>query len=322
MTAKRYTIIDLGSNSFHMLTVTKSGNGFSVFSKIKQKVRLASGLDYNNNLTQITMENGWSCLHQFRNELDKLTPCHILITATAALRLANNKQLFISKAEQILKHPIKLISGIEEAETIYQGVIFTDNITEQLLVIDIGGASTELIIGKGSKPLLATSLHMGCVTWLNQFFADGQLNDLNFNHAITAAKKIIQPQVKTYRKTDWSLTMGASGTIQAVQEINSKQQISKEITLQLLQQVKEQCIDCKKIERLKIDGLKSYRKPVFSSGLAILIALFESLKIKSLKPSQGALREGLISILLTEKKHPQSSPAHKIKRSFNSLPTL
>lgn len=303
MTAKRYTIIDLGSNSFHMLTVTKSGNGFSVFSKIKQKVRLASGLDCNNNLTQMTMENGWSCLHQFRDELDKLTPCSILITATAALRLANNKQLFISKAEQILKHPIKLISGIEEAETIYQGVVFTDKITEQLLVIDIGGASTELIIGKGSKPLLAESLHMGCVTWLNQFFADGQLNELNFNNAITAAKKIIQPKIETYRKTNWSLTMGASGTIQAVQEINSKQKISKTITLQLLHQIKELCIHCKQIERLEIDGLKSSRKPVFASGLAILIALFESLNIESLKPSQGALREGLIGLLFAEKEN-------------------
>jgi len=303
MTAKRYTIIDLGSNSFHMLTVTKSGNGFSVFSKIKQKVRLASGLDNNNNLTQITMKNGWSCLHQFRNELDKLTPCRILITATAALRLANNKQLFISQAEQILKHPIKLISGIEEAKTIYQGVVFTDKITEQLLVIDIGGASTELIIGKGSKPLLAESLHMGCVTWLNHFFTDGQLNELNFNNAITAAKKIIQPQIETYQKTGWSLTMGASGTIQAVQEINSKQQLSKTITLQSLEQIKQQCIHCKKTGRLEVNGLKSSRKPVFASGLAILIALFESLQIESLKPSQGALREGLISILFAQKEN-------------------
>ena len=303
MTAKRYTIIDLGSNSFHMLTVTKSENGFSVFSKMKKKVRLAAGLDCNNNLTQTVMEKGWSCLTQFRDELNKLSPCHILITATAALRLANNKQLFISKAEQILQQPIKLVTGIEEAKTIYQGVVFTDKITEQLLVIDIGGASTELIIGRGETPLLAESLHMGCVTWLNHFFADKQLTELNFENAITAAKQIIQPQIERYQKTGWSLTMGASGTIQAVQEINNQQQLNKSITLPLLQQIKQLSIHCKSIEELQIDGLKDSRKPVFASGLAILIALFESLQIESLKPSQGALREGLISILFAQKEN-------------------
>ena len=172
MNKNHYTIIDLGSNSFHMLTVTKIDNGFSVFSKSKQKVRLASGLDKHHNLDQATMTRGWSCLQQFRDELTKIDPYKVLITATAALRLAKNNQDFIKQAENILKHPIKLISGIEEAKTIYRGVAFTEQIAAQLLVIDIGGASSELIIGKGTKILLAESFDMGCVTWLNKYFSD------------------------------------------------------------------------------------------------------------------------------------------------------
>ena len=300
MNKNHYTIIDLGSNSFHMLTVLKTDNGFSVFSKSKSKVRLASGLDAQHNLNQATMERGWACLQQFSDELTELQPCKVLVTATAALRLANNKQHFIEQAEAILKHPLKLISGIEEAKTIYRGVAFTEQISEQLLVIDIGGASTELIIGKGKKILLAESLHMGCVTWLNRYFADQKLNENNFNAAINAAKEIIKPQIQSYTQLGWTLTMGASGTIQATQEINEQQQISNELTLSLLHTIKQQCITCADIRLLKIDGLETRRTPVFASGLAILIALFESLNIKTLKRSKGALREGLISILFED----------------------
>lgn len=297
MTAPRYTIIDLGSNSFHMLTVTKSDDGFSVFSKKKQKVRLASGLDENNNLNQQTIESGLNCLREFRVELDKIQPCKILISATAALRLANNKQLFIPQAEQILQNPINLISGIEEAKTIYRGVAFTEQLQKQLLVIDIGGASTELIIGQGSKVLKAQSLHMGCVTWLNNHFSDNQLNSSNFCAAIAAAKQVIEPYIKQYQTLGWSLCMGASGTIQAVNEVNSAQQLETDLTLSVLNTIKQQCIDSAQIDQLQIEGLKASRKPVFASGLAILIALFECLQVEHIKPSKGALREGLISIL-------------------------
>ena len=300
MKKNRYTIIDLGSNSFQMLTVLKTDNGFSVFSKSKRKVRLASGLDAQQRLSADTMQNGWSCLQQFKDELDQLQPFKVLVTATAALRLAKNKHLFIEQAQKILQQPIKLISGIEEATTIYRGVAFTEQISKQLLVIDIGGASTELIIGKGKKILVATSLNMGCVTWLNHFFCDQQLSQGNFNAAIAAAKEIIKPQIQRYSEHRQELAMGASGTIQAVNEINQKQLISEELTLPLLNKIKLSCIACKKIDALQIDGLKESRIPVFASGLSILIALFESLNIQSLKPSKGALREGLISILFED----------------------
>jgi exopolyphosphatase / guanosine-5'-triphosphate,3'-diphosphate pyrophosphatase len=297
MIDKRYTVIDLGSNSFHMMTVTKNGDGFSVFSKKKEKVRLASGLDKNNNLNQKTVKIALNCLQKFRDELDTLQPEKIIITATAALRLANNKQLFIQQAEKTLKLPINLISGIEEAKTIYRGVAFTEKNKEQLLVIDIGGASTELIIGKGSEVAKAESLHMGCVTWHNNYFSNNKLSNDNFSHAILHAKKIIQPHINHYQELKWALCMGASGTIQAVNEVNSKQKLEDKITLKLLNKIKQQCIDSKEIDKLNVDGLKESRKAVFASGLAILIALFECLDIEIITPSKGALREGLISIL-------------------------
>lgn len=299
MTRSRYTIIDLGSNSFHMLTVERTNNGFSVYAKSKQKVRLAAGLDEQYNINKETMQKGLDCLTKFKNELLILQPVKVLITATAALRLANNKKVFISQAEKILQRPINLISGLEEARIIYKGVAFTENIIFPLLVIDIGGASTELIIGEGTTVKIAHSLDMGCVTWLKKYFRDNQLNEENFRNAIENAKNVIQPEAQQYLQQGWSRTMGASGTIQAVQEINKQQKLSPEINLQLLYQIKALCIKAGTIQNLHIDGLKPSRKPVFASGLAILIALFEILAIPSVQCSKGALREGLINILFS-----------------------
>lgn len=303
MATARYTIIDLGSNSFHMLTVTKQANGFNVVSKHKQKVRLAAGLDGQKQLNLATMEKGWDCLKDFRALLDEIQPTCILITATAALRIATNKQLFLSTAQDILNHPINLISGVQEAETIFKGVSFTEKTDKELLVIDIGGASTELVLGKGNHIHVANSLDIGCVTWLNHYFADGLLNEYNFNNAINAAKQVISTVKAQYTQHQWQLTLGASGTIQAVNEVNQAQHLSQALSLQLLHNIKQQCIQCQTIQKLNIIGLEESRMPVFASGLAILIALFESLNIESMQLSNGALREGLISMMFNGQMH-------------------
>jgi len=303
MATARYTIIDLGSNSFHMLTVTKKANGFNVVSKHKQKVRLAAGLNGQKQLDLATMEKGWACLKEFRLLLDEIQPVCVLITATAALRIATNKQLFLSTAQAILNHPINLISGIQEAETIFKGVSFTEKTDQELLVIDIGGASTELVLGKGNQIHVANSLDIGCVTWLNHYFADDLLNEYNFNNAINAAKQVISAVKTQYTKQQWQLTLGASGTVQAVNEINQAQHFNHELSLQLLHNIKQQCIQCQTIQGLNIIGLAESRQPVFASGLAILIALFESLNIQSMQLSNGALREGLISMMFNGQTH-------------------
>ena len=303
MTAARYTIIDLGSNSFHMLTVTKQANGFNVVSKHKQKVRLAAGLDGYKQLDLATMEKGWACLQKFRVLLDEIQPVCILITATAALRIATNKQQFITTAEQILQHPINLISGVQEAKTIFIGVSFTENTDKELLVLDIGGASTELVLGKGNDVHVANSLDIGCVTWLSHYFADNLLNEYNFNNAINAARQVISTVKAQYIKHHWELTLGASGTIQAVNEVNQIQKLGQDLSIELLQEIKQQCIQCKSIKTLSLVGLEESRAPVFASGLAILIAIFESLNINSMKRSNGALREGLISMMFNGQTH-------------------
>ncbi|WP_354622562.1 guanosine pentaphosphatase [Psychromonas sp. MME2] len=301
MQNNRYTIIDLGSNSFHMLTVEKTDDGFNVLAKHKRKVRLASGLDAQHNLNIETIENGLACLRYFKEVLNDIKPLKLIITATAALRLANNRDIFITQAESILAHPVNLISGIEEAETIYRGVAFTERTDEQLLIIDIGGASTELVIGKGENIIVAQSLSMGCVTWLANYFSDNKLNNENFNHAIAMANVVLQPTIESYTQQGWNLAMGASGTIQALQEINTAQQLGSTLTLPLLNKVKQMCIACESIDKLQIVGLEASRIPVFASGLSILIAIFEAFNIQQLKPSQGALREGLISIIFSDK---------------------
>jgi len=290
-----------------MLTVAKSDDGFFVASKHKRKVRLAAGLDAQNNLNQATMIAGWDCLQYFRDTLNDIQPVDIIITATAALRLAKNNRTFIKKAEAILKYPIKLISGIEEAQTIYRGCALSEKLkaekvkgekTEQpLLIIDIGGASTELVIGQGEYVHLAESLEMGCVTWLNRYFSDTKITENSFQNAIDAAKSVIQPITEKYKAQGWLLCMGASGTIQAVSEVSNEQAIADAIDLDTLYNIQQQCIDCQRIDMLNIVGLKASRVPVFVSGLAILIALFELLSIERIKKSNGALREGLISIL-------------------------
>lgn len=296
----RYTIIDLGSNSFHMLTVRKTDDGFNVFAKHKRKVRLASGLDKNNILNDLTIQTGLDCLRYFKEQLTHLQPTKIIITATAALRLAKNRQTFIDQGELIIQHPINLISGIQEAETIYRGVAFMEKSKQQLLIIDIGGASTEMVVGKSNNIILAQSFSMGCVTWLNDYFADGQLNNINFDNAINAARNVLQKEKQKYKQQGWSIAMGASGTVQALQEINTLQQLDQQVSLSLLYQIKQQCIDNKSIDQLRIDGLKESRIPVFASGLSILLAIFEVFEIQELTPSRGALREGLISILFNE----------------------
>ncbi|MDA7746223.1 guanosine pentaphosphatase [Psychromonas sp.] len=300
MTAAHYTIIDLGSNSFHMLTVTKQGNGFNVVSKHKQKVRLAAGLNGQNQLDLETMEKGWSCLRHFRKLLDHIQPISILITATAALRIATNSQQFLTTAEDILQQPVNLISGIQEAKTIFKGVSFTENTNKELLVLDIGGASTELILGQCNDVHVANSLDIGCVTWLSHYFADNLLNEYNFNNAINAARQVISKVKEQYTKYQWELTLGASGTIQAVNEVNQVQKLTDDLSYELLQKIKQQCIDCQTMGALQIVGLEESRTPVFASGLAILIALFESLDIKSMQRSRGALREGLISMMFND----------------------
>ncbi|MGY5451259.1 guanosine-5'-triphosphate,3'-diphosphate diphosphatase [Agarivorans sp. MS3-6] len=295
-----YAAIDLGSNSFHMLIVRELSGSVQTIAKVKRKVRLAAGLDADDKLDQAAMVRGWQCLSLFAEQLQDIPDAQIKIVATATLRRATNAEEFLLQAEKILNHKIHIISGETEAKIIYRGVAHTSSGSGKRLVIDIGGASTELVVGEQSETLLLNSLDMGCVTWLKRFFQD-QLSEANFVQAIAAAKQVIDPVLSDYRRLGWQSSLGASGTIQALLEIVTAQGLDERITYPKLKAIQQQVIDCGSVEKLEIQGLGDERKPVFASGLAIILALFESLQIESLTLAGGALREGLVYSLLSQK---------------------
>lgn len=293
-TGELYAAIDMGSNSFHMLVVRLKNGHVQILNKIKQKVRLASGLDDNNTLSQQSIDRGLACLRTFSERLQDIPPQNIRAVATATLRLATNSGDFIKQAESILDIPVNVISGLEEAKQIYLGVAYTSSTEKKRLVIDIGGASTELIVGSGIEPIELASLNMGCVTFADKYFPDGQLTRENFEAGLEAAKAILTPELERFKRCEWSMCVGASGTPQAVNEILVAQQVSDNIRLNYLYELMELCIACNRVEQLSIEGLMDDRKPIFHSGLVILIALFELLEIHEMTLSGGALREGLL----------------------------
>lgn len=295
-----YAAIDLGSNSFHMLIVRHINGSVQTMAKIKRKVRLAAGLNDNNQLSHEAMQRGWDCLSLFAERLQDIPASNIRIVGTATLRTATNVDLFLAKANSILGHQINVISGEEEAATIYKGVAHTSGGLGRRLVVDIGGASTELIIGEGFEAKALTSLKMGCVTWLERHFKDRQLNVTNFNQAIEAAKQTLEPILEQYSQLGWNVCVGASGTVQALQEIMLAQGMDEVITHAKLKRLQKQAMLADHLEELEIEGLTLERALVFPSGLSILIAIFELLNIESMTLAGGALREGLVYEMVDE----------------------
>ncbi|QBX81920.1 guanosine-5'-triphosphate,3'-diphosphate diphosphatase [Citrobacter tructae] len=293
-TSSLYAAIDLGSNSFHMLVVREVAGSIQTLTRIKRKVRLAAGLNSDNALSAEAMERGWQCLRLFAERLQDIPQPQIRVVATATLRIATNADVFIAKAQEILGCAVQVISGEEEARLIYQGVAHTTGGADQRLVVDIGGASTELVTGSGAQTTSLFSLSMGCVTWLERYFTDRNLAQENFDEAEKAAREVLRPIADKLRFHGWKVCVGASGTVQALQEIMMAQGMDERITLAKLQQLKQRAIHCGRLEELEIEGLTLERALVFPSGLAILIAIFTELNIQCMTLAGGALREGLV----------------------------
>ena len=293
-TTSLYAAIDLGSNSFHMLVVREVAGSIQTLTRIKRKVRLAAGLNSDNVLSAEAMERGWQCLRLFAERLQDIPQSQIRVVATATLRIAVNADEFIAKAQEILGCPVQVISGEEEARLIYQGVAHTTGGADQRLVVDIGGASTELVTGSGAQTTSLFSLSMGCVTWLERYFTNRNLAQENFDEAEKAAREVLRPVADKLRFHGWKVCVGASGTVQALQEIMMAQGMDERITLAKLQQLKQRAIHCGRLEELEIEGLTLERALVFPSGLAILIAIFTELNIQCMTLAGGALREGLV----------------------------
>jgi len=304
-----YAVVDLGSNSFHLLITqlitSPTGKSFQTVNKVKQKVRLAAGLDNNSLLTDEAITRGLDCLKVFALHLNSIPVNNILIVATAALRIAKNNQLFFDAAKHILPKEIKLLSGEQEARTIYAGVAHTSSCDyhqpeTKRLVLDIGGASTEIVVGSGCKAEKLVSLNIGCVSFIGNYFADGELKKENFTQCIAAAADVINTVNKAFIQLGWQTAVGSSGTMQAMVEILKQRQKTPVITLAFLNEIQQTLINCQNIADIEIAGLRADRKAILASGLCILIALFKCLNIEKLRLSSGALREGLLFELVPD----------------------
>lgn len=287
--------IDLGSNSFHLTIAREIHGEIQLIDRLGEKVQLASGLDSNNTLSEDAIERGLACLQRFAQRLHGLDSEMVQVVGTNTLRAARNRLDFIRPAEKLLGVPVEVISGREEARLIYLGVAhsFSDD-SERRLVIDIGGGSTEFIIGERFSPIELESLHMGCVSYTRRFFADGKLKRKAFENAINAAHLELLNIRRHYRKLGWSDVVGSSGTIKAVYSLINAESNGQPITLKSLRSLMEQLLSFKTLDAIDLPNIKDQRAAVIPGGLAILIAAFESLELQGMSWSDGALREGLL----------------------------
>lgn len=293
--------IDLGSNSFHLAIARLDHGEVRKVASMSEKVQLAAGLDENNVLDDAAIQRGVDCLKRFAGRLGAVSPARTRIVATNALRQAKNAQEFINQANSILPKPIEVIAGREEARLIYLGVSHTNASSSKRLVIDIGGGSTELIIGEGFEPIHTESIQMGCVAFTKQFFEGGKILKESYNQAKSTAKKELLGIVKTYKKTGWNSVTGSSGTIKAIKQIAVNLGLSneqEEVSYDVLIALKEKMLTFKHVNELSFAGLKENRKPVLPAGIAILEAVFECMEIQKLSYSDGALREGVMYDML------------------------
>lgn len=288
--------IDLGSNSFHLTIAREVQGELQLIDRIGEKVQLASGLDDNKHLEAASMDRGMACLERFAQRIQGIPDASVRIVGTNTLRIARNRDVFIDRAEALLGSPVEVISGREEARLIYLGVAHScADDEEQRLVIDIGGGSTELIIGKRFTPIELESLHMGCVSYTLTHFPDGKLKKRHFEQAIKAAHLELLPIRKIFKKQGWKDVMGASGTIKALYRLANQGQDSQQpLTLDHLYAIRDRLLTFEQISDINLENVKSRRAATLPGGVAILIALFEALALANMKYSDGALREGLL----------------------------
>ncbi len=292
--------VDLGSNSFHMIVCSLKEGKLQTIDRLKETVRLAAGLDQNDMLDGNTQARALACLEKFAQRIRHFPLGSVRIVGTNTLRTAKNAQLFLTKAEQLLKHPIHIISGIEEARLIYLGVAYSLGSHVNLrLVMDIGGGSTEYIIGTGDTPKDKESLNMGCISVSNRFFKDGRLSKSAFAGAVLFAQQQLEPFQKKFQRNNWELAIGASGSLRSIAKVLQAQNWSNNgITKAGLELLVARLHQCNHINELNLPELDAERLPVFAGGVAIVYATFKSLGIEQMTVADGALREGLIQDLL------------------------
>ncbi|MDY6890003.1 MAG: exopolyphosphatase [Pseudomonadota bacterium] len=288
--------IDLGSNSFHIIVARLFAGELNTLDVLSEKVQLAAGLDAEGCLTEAAMARGLDCLSRFAQRVADLPRQSIRVVGTNALREARNSDEFIARAEALLGTPVEVIAGREEARLIYLGVAHTlADDAGRRLVVDIGGGSTEFIIGSRFEPHLCESLQMGCVSYTDLFFPTGEISAGAMREARTAALQELLSIRRDYRRLGWNSSVGSSGTIKAARQACVALGLSGEqISADGLKQLSDHLIAAGHVDRIQIEGIKPERCAVLPAGVAILCAIFESLGVEEMSYSEGALREGLL----------------------------
>ncbi|MBU1329891.1 MAG: exopolyphosphatase [Gammaproteobacteria bacterium] len=297
--------IDLGSNSFHMVLAKADHAEIRILERLGDKVQLAAGIDEARMLSEEAMQRGLDCLRRFAQLTSSLPEGAVRIVGTNALREARNRAEFIVRAEALLGHPVEVISGREEARLIYLGVSHSIADTPgKRLVTDIGGGSTEFIIGQRFEPLLRESLQMGCVSYTQRYFRDGKITQARYAQAYTAARLEIMGIEHALRRLGWQDVVGASGTIKAIGlAIQGAGLGNGEVNAEGLAWLKRKILKLGEVEKLDLDGIKPDRRSIFPAGLAILEAIFDACELQRMTHSEGALREGVLYDLLGRHQH-------------------
>lgn len=299
----KYAALDLGSNSFHLLVAEYKNNQLEITHRLGRKIQLAAGLDSNNYLDKAAQKRGLNCIKKFSDFLDNINPQHLGIVATSTLRKATNAQDFLTQAENLLNHKIKVISGEEEAELVYQGaVLYTPPVSKQRLVVDIGGGSTEFILGEGTSPLILRSLDMGCVSVTNKFFPENITPcETIYEQAYQYVSQQLEPIKTELLEQKWHRVDGCSGTFKTLAEIELPTFSTSQLSLRKLAKLKEMWLAGTSDETWESLGVRPERTHLIPAGLALCTAIFHQLNIDTLNYADGALREGLLQQILEGK---------------------
>lgn len=294
--------VDLGSNSFRLEIAHHVGGQIQRVDYIKEAVRQGGGLDENRNLDEAAIERGLRCLERFGEAIKGFPKQNVRAVATQTLREARNATFFLQQARQSLGYKIEVISGVEEARLIYQGVShFLPQSEERRLVIDIGGRSTEFILGSQFNVFKSDSLRVGSVAWSLKYFPDGELSEKNFKRAELAAESFLEVLTGTFGQQHWDIAYGASGTVGAVADVLALEGFEEGVvTKKGLDWLRAEIIKAKHTDKLKLAGLKDDRVAVIGGGLSVLRAVFNVLNIETLHVARGALRHGLFYDIAAE----------------------
>ncbi|HWV19300.1 MAG TPA: exopolyphosphatase [Rhodocyclaceae bacterium] len=297
--------VDLGSNSFRLQVGQIRGNQIYELDGLKETVRLGAGLGLDKQLDGVSQLRALNALSKFGERLRGFRPEAVRAVATNTLRVAKNGASFLVQAEAALGFPIEVIAGREEARLIYLGVAHTlPNPRQQQLIVDIGGGSTEFIIGKNFKPLQLESLYMGCVSYSLRYFPDGQIDKKSFHEAELAAGQELQTIVQNFRETGWETAVGSSGTARAIVDLLEENGFAEQgITRKGIERLTEALIRAGNVNQARLEGMRSDRTPVLPGGLAIMSALFKAFELEQMTFSDGALRLGVLYDLLGRNHH-------------------